>query len=375
MQPDDPSPEHPASDDLAAATGEAADAPAEAGRTRRGWRGLGLFWAGVLGVLAVGGVTLQVLGPPAGSPAATTSARGAGAPPPAMLGRPGQTAGGPATGEISAPDPALLEPMPDDPSSVGLPRIGANGLAPMQRYAARFDQATKLPRIAILIGGVGLDAEASEAAMRALPAEVTLAISPYAEAPEITAYRARQTGHEYLISIPMEPQGYALNDPGRRALLTAASVEDNARRLDWVLSRVAGYVGATGALGEMRGERFAAVPDQIDPVLATLAARGLLYVDPRPGAAQLTDVWSRTVDVVIDDPPSADQIDARLAELEKRAHDTGAALGLIGAIRPGTIEHLAAWVGNLAGRGYALAPVSAIVVPPAGTGPQARAPQ
>ncbi len=238
----------------------------------------------------------------------------------------------------------------------------------MQVYAAHFNTATKAPRIAILIAGVGLDEAASEAAIHALPAAVTLAISPYAATPDTVAAVARQAGDETLVSIPLEPQGYALNDPGPRALLTSASPGENAARLDWVLSRFGGYVGATGALGEMRGERFAAVADQMDPMLAALASRGLLYVDPRPGAAPLPYVWSRTVDVVIDDPPTtAASIDGHLAELEKRAHDTGAALGLIGAIRPVTMEHLTAWVGNLAGRGYALAPVSAIVTAPQGS--------
>jgi polysaccharide deacetylase 2 family uncharacterized protein YibQ len=176
------------------------------------------------------------------------------------------------------------------------------------------------------------------------------------------------------VSIPLEPQGYALNDPGQAALLTTTSPAENARRLDWVLSRFAGYVGATGALGDMRGERFAEVPDQMDPVLHTLADRGLLYVDPRPGAARLPYVWSRTVDVVIDDPPTAAAIDAHLADLETRAHDTGTALGLIGAIRPVTMERLIAWVGNLSGRGYTLAPVSAIATAPDEAPPTGKAP-
>jgi polysaccharide deacetylase 2 family uncharacterized protein YibQ len=222
----------------------------------------------------------------------------------------------------------------------------------MQVYAARFDPATKAPRIAILIAGVGLDETTSENALHTLPAAVTLAISQYAATPDAVVAIARETGHEYPASIPMEPQGYALDDPGNRALP------------NWVLSRLADYVGATGALGEMRGERFAQVEDQIDPVLATLATRGLRYVDPQPGALQLPYVWSRTVDVVIDDPPPAVSIDARLTELEKHAHDTGVALSLIGAIRPVPMEHLVAWVGNLGGRGHVLAPVSAIVTAP-----------
>jgi hypothetical protein len=352
LPPEIPSPEGPAA--------------APAGLVLGEWRGLALFWAVVLGGLAVGGVTLQVLGPPAARPGAPPGAQVAVAPPrAAMLGRPGRLIAGP----IAAPDPALLEPAPGDASAALLPRIAADGRAPMQVYAAGFDPATTAPRIAVLLAGVGLDEAASEDAIRALPALVTLAVSPYAATPNQVAAAARRAGHETLVSIPLEPEGYALNDPGQRALLTSASPADNAQRLDWVLSRLTGYVGATGALGDMRGERFADVPDQMDPMLAALAARGLLYVDPRPGSARLAHVWSRAVDVVIDDPPDAAAIDARLAELEKRAHDTGSALGLIGAIRPVTLEHLIAWVGNLAGRGFALAPVSALVTAPEGVTP------
>jgi len=351
------------------------------GRRWADWRGLGLFWAVALGVLTVGGVTLQVLGPPSGAPAGRVAVA---LPHPDVVAPPGRTGSGP----IALPSTALLERVPADASrasapgdtspgnapGAGLPRIAPDGRTPMQAYAARFDAATTAPRITILIAGVGLDEAASEAAIHALPAAVTLAISPYAAAPDAVAAAARRAGDETLVSVPLEPQGYALNDPGQRALLTTTSPGENAKRLDWVLSRFAGYVGATGALGDMRGERFAEVPDQMDPVLTTLAGRGLLYVDPRPGAARLPYVWSRTVDVVIDDPPTAASIDAHLAELEKRAHDTGAALGLIGAIRPVTMEHLIAWTGNLAGRGYVLAPVSAIATAPNEAPPTRKAP-
>jgi hypothetical protein len=342
------------------------------------WRGLAMFWACFLAVVVVGSVTLAVLGPPAPRhPAASAAIAPARPAVRADQGAAASARGAPGDGvpsrppsvALAAPDPALLDPAPADGSAMGLPRIGTDGRTPMRVYAGHFDPATKAPRIAVMIAGAGLDAAASADAIRALPAGVTLAISPYASMAEATATAAaaRQAGHEYLISIPMEPQGYAQNDPGQRALLTTMSAAENAQRLDWVLSRLTGYVGGTGALGAMHGERFAEVQDDIDPMLAALAGRGLLYVDPRPNAMRLPFVWSRAVDAVIDDPPTAASIDARLAELERRAHDTGSALGLIDAIRPVTIEHLVAWVGNLEGRGYALAPVSAVVRAPPGT--------
>ena len=115
----------------------------------------------------------------------------------------------------------------------------------------------------------------------------------------------------------------------------------------------------------MRGERFASLPEEIDPVLAALAQRGLLYVDPRPDAAPLPLVWSRRVDIVIDEPGAAADIDDKLARLAQMAREKGSALGFAGAVRPVTIRRLAAWTGGLAADGLALAPVSALVQAPA----------
>lgn len=236
----------------------------------------------------------------------------------------------------------------------------------MQVYAAGFDTSTRRPRVGLLLAGVGLNQAESETAIRLLPGGVTLAISPYAQNPAKLLAAARAGEHEYLISIPMEPQGFPLNDPGKQALMTSLSPEQNRPRLVWALSRVPGYVGATGALGGLRGERFASLPDEMNPVLSELAHRGLLYVDPRPGAAPLPLVWSRTIDLVVDEPETAVEIDDKLAKLSRLARDKGSALGLATVVRPTTTQRLAAWANTLAADGLALAPVSALVQAPPG---------
>jgi hypothetical protein len=137
------------------------------------------------------------------------------------------------------------------------------------------------------------------------------------------------------------------------------------------LSRIEGYVGAVGVIGTMRGERLAAMPDQMDMVLSELAGRGLLYIDPREQRAPVARAWGRHVELVIDDPADRDvadrgMIDARLATLEQMAKDTGSALGLVLRPTPLAVQRIAAWSNGLAARGLALAPVSAMVMPPAG---------
>ena len=251
---------------------------------------------------------------------------------------------------MAAPNPALSEPAPDVPGHV-LPRIGADGRTPMAAYAAAFDAADPRPRVGLILAGVGPNQAASLAAIRALPAGITLAVSPYATHLDPLLAAARTAGHEYLVSIPMEPHGFPLNDPGDHALLTGQTPAQNRRALDWALSRFAGYVGATGALGLMRGERFAGSAEDMDPVLRQLASRGLLYVDPRPDAPHLPFAWGRDIDVVIDAPPSATAIDAALARLDRIAQRRGSALGLVGAVRPVTIAQLAAWAQRAGGTG------------------------
>ncbi len=240
----------------------------------------------------------------------------------------------------------------------------------MHAYAARFDPADHAPRVALLLAGVGLDSAASLAAIGALPAPVALAVSPYATHLDPVLAAARADGHEYLMSLPLEPARYPLNDPGPRALLSSQTPAQNLAALDWALSRAQGYVGATAALGLTNGERFAGDAEDMTPVLRQLAQRGLLYIDPRPGAARLPFVWARAVDVVIDHPADPASEEAALTRLDRLARAHGSALGLVEAVRPDTITLLTAWAHGLAGRGLVLSPVSALAfAPPASAQP------
>jgi len=343
-----------------------------------GWRRLGRFWLAVLLVLGTGAVALQALGPPAPRrtvaqlpPAPPAPVPATPKPPPLVSeGRgipPARRPGRDTPGPTADPDPSLLEPGPDGGE---LPRIAEDGRMPMQVYAAGFDHSSRRPRIGIVIAGIGLDGANSRTAIRDLPRGVTLALSPYAQHPQKLLELARFAEHEYLLSLPMEPQSFPLNDPGPHALMTRSPAAENLKRLSWLLSRIQGYVGVTSALGtSLQGERFAAVPEQMMPVLQQVAKHGLLYVDARPGQAPLPYVWNRDVDLVLDQPVTG--IEGKLAALERIAHDKGSALGLALEPRPVTVQRITAWANGLLDRGFILAPVSALVAPPAET-PQQR---
>ncbi|MCK8786518.1 divergent polysaccharide deacetylase family protein [Roseomonas sp. NAR14] len=266
---------------------------------------------------------------------------------------------------IPPPDPALIEESRQGP----LPRVAADGRTPIRTYARPFDRADRRPRLGIVIAGMGLSGAMTEDAIRRLPPAVSLAFSPYAVRLDPMLAKARARGIEVMVSLPLEPAGYPLNDPGDHALLTGLPLVENLDRLDWSLSRFAGYVGAVGALGAMRGERFAAMGDLLGTVQDVLRGRGLLYIDPRPGAVPgaLPRAWGRGVDIVLDDPATRGEIERRLAELERLAREHGAALGLAGDPTPVLVERIAGWAAGLEARGVVLAPVSALIRRPGAT--------
>lgn len=306
----------------------------------------------MLALAAVVGVTLQSLGPSQPPPGATAQ--------PAAV----QPQAPPVTwnGRIAAPDPALLEMSKAFPPA-SLPRIASDGRLPRQVYRRPLTTAASRPRIALIVAGLGLSAAESRAAIDAMPGTVTLAFSAYTPNPEPLMEAARARGHEVLASLPMEADGYPLNDAGPRSLLTGSTPGENRDNLEWVLSRLQGYVGVTGASDGLRGERFAGQTSSMTLVLEELTRRGLLYVDPRPGAAP-PKVFGRAVDVVVDDPPSRAEIEAKLAALERLARERGSALGLAGPLRPVTVERIAAWARDAEARGFEIVPVSALAKEP-----------
>lgn len=249
-----------------------------------------------------------------------------------------------------------------------LPKIAADGRRAWQAYARSFDAAPDRPRVAIILADLGLNRSLSAQAIAQLPPDVTLAFSPYAA--ELTDWlaRARAEGHEALLLLPMEPNDYPASDPGPRALMTTLSASDNVARLEWLLARATGYAGVATYMGS----KFTASADDLRPVMAAVSERGLLFVDTRSTPRSVAARMAREIDVpfaansrFIDNDISAAAIDARLGELERIARNSGSALG-VGFPHPLTLARISVWAEGLAGRGLALAPVSAIVLRPSG---------
>ncbi len=60
--------------------------------------------------------------------------------------------------------------------------------------------------------------------------------------------QARQSGHEVLLEVPMEPFDFPDSDPGPHTLRAGVDEDSNIQRLNWALSRFTGYAGVTNLL-------------------------------------------------------------------------------------------------------------------------------
>ncbi|WP_082205973.1 MULTISPECIES: divergent polysaccharide deacetylase family protein [Pannonibacter] len=245
-----------------------------------------------------------------------------------------------------------------------LPKVGGDGIRPLDLYARPLSgDLLSAPRIAVVIGGIGLSEAGSQNALKSLPPEVTLAIAPYAATPDRWMKQARAAGHELLMQLPLEPFDYPDNDPGPHTLLVSLRSPEFLDRLSWLLSRTTNYAGVINT----QGGRFTAAEPSMQLLLEQVTQRGLMYVDDgsssrtvAPAAASAARTPFSRVDVVLDAVPRAEDINGQLLQLEALARARGVAVAS-GTALPVTIKTLQEWAADLERRGLQLVPVSATI--------------
>lgn len=256
------------------------------------------------------------------------------------------------------PDLDLVDASPFGP----LPRIAEDGRQPIENYARPQDGNDDRPKVAIMVTGLGPQADATNASFH-LPGAISLMFSPYAEDLPALFERARLAGHEVLVELPMEPVDYPASDPGPHTLRASGTVDANIERLSWVLARAPGYFAVAG-----QGGVFAESPEAA-PIMEVLAAKGVGMIeidgDGLARASEAAGLAYMSAPDWIDATPSAEAIDRALGDLEAKARQEGSALGIAEAY-PITLKRLVEWTASLDARGIALVPASALLLDEAG---------
>jgi uncharacterized protein len=268
---------------------------------------------------------------------------------------------------VSPRRPLTPSPVPSitETTSWGaLPKISPQGDSAAKVYARRTSLSvihSEAPKIALLLGGMGLNKVLTQKAIRELPSDITLAFAPYGNDLQQQVNKARSEGHEVFLQVPMEPIGFPANNPGPKTLVGDAPDADNLDALRWHMSRFTGYAGIVN----YQGSRFLAMPKPLRPVLGEVKDRGLYFLEDGSMAlsstestAKVTRTKVQRAKVVIDADPSPEAIISALTLLEEQATGTGFAIGTGSGLEV-TIDTVKEWAKAAAERGIILVPVSA----------------
>jgi uncharacterized protein len=265
----------------------------------------------------------------------------------------------PASPLPAAPIAGLSTPGPNG----ALPVIATDGRTPFSAYQRPFTPDGR-PRVALIVGGLGMNPQATRSAIESLPPEVTLSFVPYAEGLQGWIDLARASGHEVMIELPMQPEDFPQNDTGPYTLLADGDIGELDRRLTWLLGRATGYFGVSNYFGEA----FVESDSAMGAFMQRMRSRGLAFIDTGI-ARQRQGAYARaSASRVVDERQDAASVLAELNALEASARGSGQAMGA-GFGFPVTVATAARWAAGLDERGIQLAPASAMAARSGGARP------
>lgn len=138
-------------------------------------------------------------------------------------------------------------------------------------------------------------------------------------------------GHEVLLHLPMEPEGYPRVRPGPGVILRSQSDAQIAETLESDLATVPAAVGVNNHMGSAA----TADPRVMRVVARILSEKGLFFLDSRTTDATVAERTAaeasvRTVSrrVFLDDTITADAVRAQLQELVRRARQEQSAVAI-----------------------------------------------
>ncbi len=236
-----------------------------------------------------------------------------------------------------------------------------------QKLKSKVSKSTKKtftggkPKIAIVIDDVGMNIKQSRAAIN-LPAEVTLAMLPYAETVRALAKEAKSRGHELIIHTPMEAM--SANVPlGSMALRSDMEPAALKAEFNKIANSFEGYIGVNNHMGS----RLTQDDRAMKVLMRELAKRDLFFLDSKTigssiaaDTAQAYNIPNATRDVFLDHEDSPEFLTNALKKAEKIAKRTGSAIA-IGHPKAVTMAALNKWISTLESRGFELVPLSTLI--------------
>lgn len=219
------------------------------------------------------------------------------------------------------------------------------------RERARIENASRGPRLAIIIDDLGNDPAEAKAVL-ALPFPVTASVLPHLDYSTQTADEAFRRGDQVILHLPMQPVADVVK-PEAIELRPGMSASQVQSTLAGMLATVPHAIGVNNHEGSLA----TADPRLMAELMPALRSRGLFFIDSRTTAATVAydaaehaGVRAASRKVFLDDTPTREAV---LGQLDLAAHDAmhdGSAIA-IGHPHPATLAALSEAVPRLESRG------------------------
>ena len=204
--------------------------------------------------------------------------------------------------------------------------------APVPRtpYPVERTKAVGAPRAAIVIDDLGNEIAPAQRISGWEP-PVAGAVLPGLRWSAEAARALARGGHEVLLHLPMEPEGYPRVRPGPGVVLRSQTDAQIEQTLEADLASVPGAVGVNNHMGSAA----TADPRVMRAVTRVLSARGLFFLDSRTTDATVAERTAAEASVktvarrvFLDDAATAEAVRAKLQELLRRARQEQSAVAI-----------------------------------------------
>ncbi|HEX6119500.1 MAG TPA: divergent polysaccharide deacetylase family protein [Dongiaceae bacterium] len=239
----------------------------------------------------------------------------------------------------------LLAKYPPDPTAGLMP--GPATLPAWKRFGRASTVSPQVPRVALVIIGLGRDRIDTVRAITGAPPEAGLSFS--GEAADLAAWiaAARAYGHEAFLDLPLRSSAAGPED----GLVLQLGAEENLRRLDAMLAS-APMIAGVAVSG---GESFLADAAALQPLLRHLQLRHLAVI----GLA-VTAPLTIASDQTVAGPATQADIDASIQAMMVLARQRGAAVGIVESADAASL--FPAWQRALVGHDeISLVPATALI--------------
>ena len=131
------------------------------------------------------------------------------------------------------------------------------------------------PMLSFIITDLGLSNSVTQNILKNFSKEIAISLSPYSPNLQSQIDTAKKDGHEAFVTLPLETQGYPLNDTGPLTLTISASTSKNLERLNQLLQNAKGHNGFVA----QKDHIFSAEDANVNPAIDKIFTKGHAIID------------------------------------------------------------------------------------------------